>query len=658
MKRLSYLLAAFAAMTALVACQVEKIEPETPVASVQGFTLTAGYGDPSSKVAFDAEGLDMKWIPDDILYMIDPNGSNRPIILTTDITEPAKVAKFHTDEVVATGSYIVVNTQNTLDAQLEAYPTLKSSPSGLEDLIRVYGSVSVEKGQTSAEITLHQLYTMLSFNFSNMPDGFENGLNLGIAVVADGLPSLNLGKITADGLKTDYSGKFVYMLGAINAETQYSLIAPANLKNNKIIFFAAGSDAGSNRHVYEVFKDGVDLQAGKCYSISFDFAAESTKHVTLKHASGTNGLSLTNADDFLAAALIQWPNSLHLQADVDFSGECFLPLRTSNLQGNGHTLSFIQCGLAKCNYVGVVSDGNVHNLNVEVSIFSGANNVGTLCGRGYCESCKCSEVKVNGNDRVGGLVGYANGEVQNCSLLGVCSIMGNNNVGGIVGYTTYDVKNCVAKPGIGPHSVSGHAYVGGIAGAAGSALECGFEGYVTGSDNNIGGVTGSGACTRCYCAGDVSGHDHVGGVSGCSGCTDCYHIGDVLGGEYSSTDFYVAGISGTDAEYPAVSGCYSFGTVNTNCGICMNTPAAELASTNLTSTANLYKETDRSLIDHCAIGTDGRKFVDYLDDVLNGNDAYYDLVWPDIAAGCPILKWQYEGFGVDLTIPGFDIVTL
>lgn len=656
MKRLSYLLAAFAAMTALVACQVEKIEPETPVASVQGFTLTAGYGDPSSKVAFDAEGLDMKWIPGDILYMIDPNGSNRPIKLTTDITDSAKVAKFHTDEVVATGSYIVVNTQNTLDAQLEAYPTLKSSPSGLEDLIRVYGSVSVEKGQTSAEITLHQLYTMLSFNFSNMPDGFENGLNLGIAVVADGLPSLNLGKITADGLKTDYSGKFVYMLGAINAETQYSLIAPANLKNNKIIFFAAGSDAGSNRHVYEVFKDGVDLQAGKCYSISFDFAAESTKHVTLKHASGTNGLSLTNADDFLAAALIQWPNSLHLQADVDFSGECFLPLRTSNLQGNGHTLSFIQCGLAKCNYVGVVSDGNVHNLNVEVSIFSGANNVGTLCGRGYCESCKCSEVKVNGNDRVGGLVGYANGEVQNCSLHEACTVYGHDYVGGIVGQSNYNVSNCLAQSE--SIIVGGSSYIGGIAGSASGAVECGFEGRVNGEGSCIGGVTGEGQCTRCYCAGDVMGPDLVGGVSGASGCTDCYCIGEVFGGPDLSQSGTIGGISGTDAESPEVSACYFCGTVSGGCGICMNTPAAELASTNLTSTANLYKETDRSLIDHCAIGTDGRKFVDYLDDVLNGNDAYYDLVWPDIAAGCPILKWQYEGFGVDLTIPGFDIVTL
>ena len=656
MKRLSYLLAAFAAMTALVACQVEKIEPETPVASVQGFTLTAGYGDPSSKVAFDAEGLDMKWIPDDILYMIDPNGSNRPIKLTTDITEPAKVAKFHTDEVVATGSYIVVNTQNTLYAQLEAYPTLKDSPSGLEGLIRVYGSVSVEKGQTSAEITLHQLYTMLSFNFKNIPEGLRSGLTLGMAVTTDGLPSLNQGRIGADGLDTDYSGTFVYMLGKINAENGYTLIAPVDLSNNNIIFFATGSDADSNRHVYEIFKDGTQLLPGKCYSISFDFSAQRTKYVKLEYASG--GMILKSADDFFAAALCQWTNTVQLQADVDFSGKCFLPLNASNIQGNGHTLSYIQCNLEKCNHVGVLDHGNAHNLNVKYSYFTGYNRVGAITGSGACESCSCTDVHITGQNYVGGLTGYPNSDVENCSLLGVCSIMGNNNVGGIVGYTTYDVKNCVAKPGIGPHSVSGHAYVGGIAGAAGSALECGFEGYVTGSDNNIGGVTGSGACTRCYCAGDVSGHDHVGGVSGCSGCTDCYHIGDVLGGEYSSTDFYVAGISGTDAEYPAVSGCYSFGTVNTNCGICMNTPAAELASTNLTSTANLYKETDRSLIEHCAIGTDGRKFVDYLDGVLNVNDAYYDLVWPDIAAGCPILKWQYEGFGVDLTIPGFDIVTL
>lgn len=656
MKQLNYILAAFAAMTALVACQVEKIEPETPVASVQGFTLTAGYGEPGSKVAFDSEGLDMKWTSGDILYMLDPQGINPPIKLTTDITEPAKVARFHTDEVVATGSYIVVNNQNTLYAHLEEYSTLKDSPSGLNDLIRLHGTVSVEKGQTSAEITLHQLYAMLSFNFANIPDGLQDRLTLGMAVATNGLPILNRGTIGAEGLVTEYSGTFVYMLGAINAENGYTLIAPADLSCNNIIFFATGYDDSSNRHVYEIFKSGAELLAGKCYSINFDFTAQSTTYVKLERASG--GMILKNADDFLAAALCQWTNTVQLQADVDFGGKCFLPLNASNLLGNGHTLSNIQCNLAECDYVGVLSHGNAHNLNVSCSYFTGCNRVGAITGSGACESCSCTDVHITGQNYVGGLTGYPNSDVKNCSLLGVCSIMGNNNVGGIVGYTTYDVKNCVAKPGIGPHSVSGHAYVGGIAGAAGSALECGFEGYVTGSDNNIGGVTGSGACTRCYSAGDVSGHDHVGGVSGCSGCTDCYHIGDVLGGEYSSTDFYVAGISGTDAEYPAVSGCYSFGTVNTNCGICMNTPAAELASTNLTSVANLYKETDSSLAGHCRIGTDGRKFVDYLDDVLNGNDAYYDLVWPDIAAGCPILKWQYEGLGVDLTIPGFDIVTL
>ena len=656
MNKLLYTLAALAAALTLGSCQVEIIDLDTPETAVHGFTLIASYGDPGTKAAFDEDGLNMSWTPGDKLYLIDPDNTNPTIELTTDITDTVKTAKFHTDEVVSTGSYIVVSNQNTLYAELDEYSPFKSDPSELNDYIRVYGNVSLTKGQTSADITLHQLYTMLSFNFENVPAEMKNSLTLGMAVATNGIPILSQGRITPEGLVTSHSGTFTSWLGEIRSEVGHCFIAPVDLSNNEIIFFAVATDRDSNRHVYEIFKSGTNLQAGKCYSINFDFTAQSTKYVKLEKASG--GMILKNADDFLAAALIKWTNTVQLQADVDFSGKCFMPLNASNIQGNGHTLSNIQCNLEKCNYVGVLSQGNAHNLNVEHSYFTGANRVGTITGSGACESCSCTDVHITGEDYVGGLVGYANYDMENCSLLGVCSIIGENNVGGIVGYSSHDVKNCVAKPGTGPHSVRGHAYVGGIAGAAGSALECGFEGNVSGSDNAIGGVTGVGPCTRCYCAGNVSGHDHVGGVSGSSGCTDCYHIGDVLGGEYMSTDFYVGGISGTDADYPEVSGCYSFGTVNTNCGICINTPAAELASTNLTSAANLYKETDEALVVHCWIGVSETKFVDLLDDVLNGNDAYYDLVWPDNNAGCPILKWQYEGFGSNVDIPGFEPVTL
>ncbi len=652
MKKISYFLAAFTAALTLGSCQVEEFDQDTPdttITASHGFTLTAGYGDPASKAAFDDEGLGMSWTPGDKLVMIDPNGSNRPITLTTDITEPAKTAKFHTDELVATGSYIVVNEQNTLYAQLEEYPTLKSSPSGLNELIRLYGNVSVEKGQTSAEITLQHLYTMLSFKFSNIPDGFQSGLNLGIAVVTDGLPTLDMGTIGPDGLVTKYSGTFVHMLGQINAEVQYSLIAPADLRNNQIIFFAVGSDAQSNRHVYEIFKSGVKLNAGKCYSISFDFAAGSTKHVTLEHTSGTNGLSLKSADDFFAAALIQWPNSLHLQQDVDFSGEAFLPLQTSFLHGNGHKLSYIQCGLDHCDKVGVVSDGGVSDLTVVNSFITGRNKVGAIAGSGYCRSCTCSDIKIIGNEEVGGLVGSGNDVIENCSLLGTSQINGAEAAGGIVGSTSKSVQNCVAK---GEITITTNpqfgSYSGGIAGKAnGGAIECGFEGVSVNGAYYVGGVTGEGSCTRCYCMGSVKGVQYTGGVSGSSSCTDCYCIGTVYGSQI------VRGITASSVLEEEVRNCYFCGDISANVGvygICYSTKA-DYMNTNLASFGNLYSEDSPADLVNC------RNFLNQLS-VINGNGAYLDVVWPDNTYNCPILKWQYEGFGVDLMIPGYESIEL
>lgn len=647
MNKLLYTLAALAAAFSLGSCQVEILDTDTPDTAVHGFTINAGYGGPDTKAAFDSVGLDMKWTPGDKLYMIDPEGENPTIELTTDITEPAKIARFHTDALVPVGFYTVVFGQSELQI-FEKDINIKKDVSELNDQIRLYGYVDVGEGQTSADITLHQLYTMLSFNFVNVPTEYPM-LYLGMAVCTKGMTRLDSGVIGINGLSTENSGTFVAPLGIINGTAGYTFIAPVDLSNNQIIFFVQGvEDYTSNRHVYEIFKPGTNLQAGKRYNITFDFNAQSTKHVTLSKSEGI--MNLNNADDFLAAALIQWTNSVNLTADVDFSGKAFLPLNVSFLNGNGHTLSGIQCGLDDCSYVGVVSDGDARNLNVTESVFKGVGRVGAITGKGYCESCSASDVRIEGHDYVGGLVGYATADIKDCSLLGVDSVIGNDYVGGFVGCSNYTVSNCLAK---GEYlDVNGNKYVGGVAGSAAGAVECGYEGRVVGKDRCVGGVTGEGQCTRCYYIGNITAYERVGGVSGIGDCTDCYCIGTVSGGESEYRELTAGGISGTMSDSPKISNCYFCGSVSNNCGICVATPAADLACTNLTSTSNLYKETDMSLLSHCDVGVNN-EFVDFLEDI-NGNGAYLPLVWDGNDDGCPILKWQYEGYGGDLNIPGYE----
>lgn len=659
---MKHILSAFVALAAaltLGACQEEPFDPVDPgtetsapdIPGEDGFTLVATYGDPASKAVFGENGLSMVWTPGDVLYMIDPAKVNPTVELTTDIANPAATASFHTDAIVPTGDYIVVFGQSSL--QVEKDVQIQASLTDLNDQIRLYGNVSVTRGQTTASITLNQLYTLLTFNFANVPSGFSDKLSLGMAVVSGGLKNLGSGVITASGLQTEYSGTFVTSLGQIDGDTGCTFVAPVDLRNNRVIFFASGidgdSELDSNLYVYEVNKAGIELQAGKRYTINIDFAAGNTKYVALMQ--GDSGLDLTSADDFLAAALAQWTGRVSLQKDVNFSGEAFLPLKAGFLKGNGHKLSYIQCGLNYCDNVGVLSGGSVDGLTVENAIFEGANLVGALAGTGYCWYCSCIDVKVNGESQVGGLVGSGTSIIRNSSLLGTSIVNGKDGVGGIAGTSSKSIQNCVAKGNITVSGDSREAYIGGISGeAGGGAMECGFEGSVTGG-NYLGGVVGRGRCTKCYCVGDLYGVDYVGGVSGNGDCYGCYHIGNIYGG------MAVGGISGSTDEVD-VNNCYSCGNITGNSSqSCYGICAANLdayVSTNLSSYSNMYASGTPQGLANC---------TDFLAQlyVINDHEYYYDICWPDRpdtdwpgnSHNCPILKWQYEGFGGDISIPSF-----
>ena len=201
---------------------------------------------------------------------------------------------------------------------------------------------------------------------------------------------------------------------------------------------------------------------------------------------------------------------------------------TGTFDGNGKTISGLYID-SRANYQGlfgyVGSEGTVQNLTVTGSVTSNVTE-----------------------SKVGGVVGYNGGTVENCYNTGKVSApdsgnSGNNFVGGVVGGNNGGtVENCC---NIG--EVSGR-YVGGVVG------------YSSGSSS-------SASVTNCYNTGEVSGGEDVGGVVGNNSfnahVTNCYNTGNVSGPDSvnGETIVNVGGVVGYNSFSVTVTNCYNTGTV-------------------------------------------------------------------------------------------------
>ena len=116
------------------------------------FTLTASYGDPSTKLAFDEDGLGTTWQPGDKLYLVDVAGKNKIVTLNSSIKEPSKKASFKSESSVLSGDYVVLYgaTSTSLYTSLEMTNDIKE----LKNRLVLYGALKVTDGQTSANISL------------------------------------------------------------------------------------------------------------------------------------------------------------------------------------------------------------------------------------------------------------------------------------------------------------------------------------------------------------------------------------------------------------------------------------------------------------------------------------------------------------------------
>ena len=181
---------------------------------------------------------------------------------------------------------------------------------------------------------------------------------------------------------------------------------------------------------------------------------------------------------------------------------------------------------------------------------------------------------MTGSDQWAGLFGYIDkdGTVKNVVLENV-QITSDNQyayVGGVAGYSEGNIENCSVSGSVSGNSNSNGTSncVGGVVGQqyGGTITECSSSAIVDGR-NEVGGVAGktnSATLTACYATGDVTAertptnNTYAGGVVGSnfsSTLIACYATGSVTGTGTGTGSIYVGGVTG-DNFASTLTACY------------------------------------------------------------------------------------------------------
>ena len=162
-----------------------------------------------------------------------------------------------------------------------------------------------------------------------------------------------------------------------------------------------------------------------------------------------------------------------------------------------------------------------------------------------------------------GMFGYAKKDSKISNLtLSDSKISGTGNYTGGIAGEAYDMENCHVT---GTVTVSGAAYVGGVSGYQdGTITQCSSAAVVVATGNNVGGVTGyvqsnaSAAMTECFNTGSVKGNSAVGGLTG-----NLYN-GGTISACYNTGAVAAAGTAGGlvgSFRYGTIKNTYHSGTI-------------------------------------------------------------------------------------------------
>ena len=267
-------------------------------------------------------------------------------------------------------------------------------------------------------------------------------------------------------------------------------------------------------------------------------------------------------NDINASCTVNWNNGQGFDPigewDVRFAG---------SLDGQNHTISDLSINRLDDNEVGlfgyISEGGEVKNVGVINVNINGDEKVGGLVGRNYgTVSNSYSTGNVTGKKLVGGLVGENyNGNISNSYSTGNVTgegEVGEGEVGGLVGQNWGTVSNSYSTG-----NVTGEKLVGGLVGSSNnnSTISNSYStGNVTGG-YDVGGLVGyddEGNISNSYSTGNVTGESNVGGLVGDiykGNISNSYSTGNVTGG------IRVGGLVGENSG-TTVSNSYSTGNVS------------------------------------------------------------------------------------------------
>ncbi|MBR6346196.1 MAG: hypothetical protein IKR69_02285 [Bacteroidales bacterium] len=212
-------------------------------------------------------------------------------------------------------------------------------------------------------------------------------------------------------------------------------------------------------------------------------------------------------------------------ADLDFENADITNFMVGIAGSNGEAASF------KGHY-----DGNSKKIS-NFSITTDKDWAGLFANmQGEVKNLELNTISVSGNQAVGGIVGWLNGKVTDCSVTGTSSVTGTNGAAGIAA----NIRNSSEVSGCTNYAaISGEGNIGGIVGymanAGGKILLCNNYGTVTGTANSVGGIVG-----QSYQAGAK--------VYGCQNFADVTSSGNFVGG--------LVGNAGAGVDINATSNTY------------------------------------------------------------------------------------------------------
>ena len=330
-----------------------------------------------------------------------------------------------------------------------------------------------------------------------------------------------LASVQLTGLSTEGDNPDIIVPYDKGSNTYTALVVPQSVAAGTT--FITSTFTNGKTFVYKM-KNAADWQAGGEYTYTVSLTAAKDPGYTIE---GNGSYTVTSADGLMhVAELVNGGKSdinITLTADIDLTGKNWTPIGTSF--SNKYTGTF---------------DGGGHTIK-GLTVTTNDQFVGLFGSIGYAGTVKnvmMEGVQItsnHGSSFAGGVAGYSDGTIENCSVSG--SVSGTVYVGGVVGAQwNGSITGCSSSA-----TVKGTVYVGGV----------------------VGQTNGGATLTACYATGNViieidpvsniSGGGLV-GLNGGNGVCACYATGNVTSTGSSTGYVHIFGLLGDN--YTTVTACY------------------------------------------------------------------------------------------------------